>query len=286
MAVLDLHALTEERVRLVEEQQDARALADVEHVAQALFGLADVLVDHPGQIDAVEVQPQFACDHLGGHGLACAAGAAEQGGDTVAEVGQPLEAPVLEHRPAQPHMRLEVPQLAMDVRGQDQVLPAVGAGQRRQEFALRRRRAPQRVTHRVRAAGSGAGDERDLGRGQALRGQDRRRRPAAVGLPDREPFRGGQAGKLDRGRVGAGLPVRRAAAQDQVAQLPRRDPVGPAHLRGLRPVADRPGMARQPEHRRQGRRRRPPVRQQSLGVDRQQRPPKPARELARQGPPP
>ncbi len=106
--VLHLHAAAEQRVGLVEEQQRAGALAGVEHLAQPLLGLADVLVDHAGEVDAIEIEPERARQHLRRHGLAGAARPAEQRRDAVAEMGEPLEAPFLIDRPAQPHLRLEV----------------------------------------------------------------------------------------------------------------------------------------------------------------------------------
>ena len=52
-ASLHLNAGAEECVGLVEEEQAAGAFAGVEDVAQALLGLADVFVDHPGEVDAI-----------------------------------------------------------------------------------------------------------------------------------------------------------------------------------------------------------------------------------------
>ena len=62
MGVLDLGALAEQRVRLVEEQ-DRRILgARVEDCAQVLLGLADVLADDLREVDAVEVELQLGSD--------------------------------------------------------------------------------------------------------------------------------------------------------------------------------------------------------------------------------
>ena len=62
VAVLDLAALAEQRVGLVEEQDRAAVLGGVEQAAQVLLGLADVLADHRRQIDAVEIEPQLVGD--------------------------------------------------------------------------------------------------------------------------------------------------------------------------------------------------------------------------------
>ena len=75
--VLHLRAAAEQRVGLVEEQQRAAVLAGVEHVAQPLLGLADIFVDHAGQINAQEVEAERAGQHLRGHGLAGAGWTAE-----------------------------------------------------------------------------------------------------------------------------------------------------------------------------------------------------------------
>ena len=60
VAVLDLAALAEQRVGLVEEQDRAAVLGRVEDAAQVLLGLADVLAHHAGEVDPVEVEPQLA----------------------------------------------------------------------------------------------------------------------------------------------------------------------------------------------------------------------------------
>ena len=60
VAVLDLAALAEQGVGLVEEEDGAALLGGVEDAAQVLLGLADVLADHRGEVDAVEVEPQLA----------------------------------------------------------------------------------------------------------------------------------------------------------------------------------------------------------------------------------
>ena len=61
VAVLDLAPLAEEGVGLVEEEDRAAVLGRVEDPAQVLLGLADVLADHAGQVDPVQVQAQARC---------------------------------------------------------------------------------------------------------------------------------------------------------------------------------------------------------------------------------
>ena len=48
VGVIDLHPPPEQSVRLVEEQHHRCSLAGVEHLAQMLLGLADVLIDDAG----------------------------------------------------------------------------------------------------------------------------------------------------------------------------------------------------------------------------------------------
>jgi hypothetical protein len=78
MCILDLAALAEQRIRFAEEQYGAGRLRLVEQAGEVLLGLADVLVDDAGQIDAIQVEGQFAGQDLGGHRLAGARLAAEQ----------------------------------------------------------------------------------------------------------------------------------------------------------------------------------------------------------------
>ena len=81
VAVAHLAAFAEERIGLVEEQDRAAVLRGVEHPAQVLFGFADVLAHHRGQIDPIEIETQLAGEHFGRHGLARAARAGEERAD-------------------------------------------------------------------------------------------------------------------------------------------------------------------------------------------------------------
>src|SRR6266545_942323 len=95
VAVLDLGTFAEQGVGLVEEEDGPAFLGGVEHLAQVLLGLADVLADHGREVDAEEVEPELAGEDLGGHGLAGAAGAGEQGAHPQAARGAGGEAPVV-----------------------------------------------------------------------------------------------------------------------------------------------------------------------------------------------
>ena len=95
VAVLDLRALAEQGIGLVEEQDRAAALGGREDAAQVALGLADIFADDAGEIDAIEIEPQVAREHLGRHGLAGAARAGEQRADAAAAVELGAEAPAL-----------------------------------------------------------------------------------------------------------------------------------------------------------------------------------------------
>ena len=82
VAVLDLGALAEQRVGLVEEQHRAARLGGVEDAPQVLLGLADVLADTTWlRSIRYRSSPSSSGEHLGGHRLAGAARAREQRAD-------------------------------------------------------------------------------------------------------------------------------------------------------------------------------------------------------------
>ena len=60
VAVPHFAAFAEERVGFVEKQDRAAVLRRVEHPAQVLFGFADVLAHHRGQIDPIEIEMELA----------------------------------------------------------------------------------------------------------------------------------------------------------------------------------------------------------------------------------
>src|SRR5206468_5853939 len=95
--VLDLGALTEERVRLVEEQDGAAPLRLVERGREVLLRLADVLGDHGCEVDAVEILAELARERLGGGGLPRTGRPGEERSDALAARQPAPEAPVVEH---------------------------------------------------------------------------------------------------------------------------------------------------------------------------------------------
>ncbi len=97
VCVLDLGALAEDGVRLVEEQHGVGAVGLREDPLQVLLGLADVLVHHRRQLHHVQVQAQVGGDHLRRQGLAGAGLAREQAEDAPAAPAARAEPPVAQH---------------------------------------------------------------------------------------------------------------------------------------------------------------------------------------------
>src|SRR5262249_28090819 len=124
VAVLDFAALAEEGVGLVEEQDRASVLGSVEDPGEVLLGLADVLADHRGEVDAEESEMQLLGQHLRGHGLAGAALALEEGGD--AEPARVLagEAPAIMNRQSVADLAGNSTQHRRLRLGQDEIVPA------------------------------------------------------------------------------------------------------------------------------------------------------------------
>ena len=108
MRVLDLHAVAEERIGFVKKQQRPGSFAGVKNIAQPLFGFADILVHHAGQIDAEKLQTQRACQHLRGHGFAGAAGTGKQSRDSLPQMREPRKIPLFVNLPAQQHLGFKI----------------------------------------------------------------------------------------------------------------------------------------------------------------------------------
>ena len=244
-----------------------------EDALQVLLGLADVLVDHGGEVDDVQLQVEVVRDHLGGHRLAGARVAGEQGGDPDAATAAGPHPPVSEHLLPVPGPQRDLLQGGEDGGRQHQVGPADArldpAGEPLQRGPVLRARAEAevpgadpvvRLEHRLHPCGlRGA---RDLLRPEPeLRGRLER-----VGLgdgprerepPDRLALLGGARRHLHEERRG-GRPQRvpRDLADEQ--QRPRigdqlLEQVGALlHRRdrtGHDPGAGEPGLAdREPRH--------------------------------------
>ena len=105
VGVLDLGALAEDGVGLVEEQDGVAVGRLVEDAVEVLLGLADVLADHRRQVDLVQLEAQLGGDDLGGHRLAGAGRAGEEGGRRPRPRPAAVEAPRLQHGAAVAHRR-------------------------------------------------------------------------------------------------------------------------------------------------------------------------------------
>src|SRR6266545_7406847 len=65
MAIGHLRALAEQSVSLVEHEDGASCLRLVEDASEILLGLADVLTDDRGEVDAVELDAEVVSEDLG-----------------------------------------------------------------------------------------------------------------------------------------------------------------------------------------------------------------------------
>src|SRR6266542_3703563 len=94
VGVADLGTAGHQRVALVEQQQDVELLGPGEDAVEVAFGLTYVLVDHGGQIDAVDVEVQPGRQMARGERLAGTARSAEQGADAAVDRTRPGAADV------------------------------------------------------------------------------------------------------------------------------------------------------------------------------------------------
>src|SRR5439155_14002746 len=125
VAVAHLGATAEESIGLVEEEDRAASFSGVKNAPEVLLGLADVLADDAGEIDAIEIEVEVGRDDLRGHRLSGAARAREQRGDAPTTAELRAEAPRLVHASAIRDLARELAQLPADVIAHDDVVPAV-----------------------------------------------------------------------------------------------------------------------------------------------------------------
>ena len=78
VGVLDVRALAEQRVRLVEEEDRVGAVGGGEDAVEVLLGLPDVLRHHGRQVEPEDLLAEIGREHLGGHRLARARVAREE----------------------------------------------------------------------------------------------------------------------------------------------------------------------------------------------------------------
>ncbi len=124
--ILDLRALAEQRVGLVEQQDRAGALRRAEDAFEILFGLADVLGDDRRKVDAVQLEPDVVGDHRSRHRLARTRGAGEEDHQAGAAARALDQSPAAVHALAVPDRRRDVVQVLQGIRGQHEVAPVCG----------------------------------------------------------------------------------------------------------------------------------------------------------------
>ena len=148
VAVLDFGALAEERVGLIEEQQHAAFLGGIEDLLEILLGFADVLADHCGEVDAVEIEAQLVREHLGRECLAGAAGSGEERADAQTAPAARGESPGLVDRHAMTGLRRKLAQRFFLHVGQDQIVPVAAGTMRSAKSSSRGRESERQAFHR------------------------------------------------------------------------------------------------------------------------------------------
>ncbi len=123
--IIPFGAAPEQGIGFVEEKDAVRALGGGEDPLEVLLRLADVLADHGGEIHPEEVDAEFVCQHLGGHGLACARGSGKECVHPASARQPGAESPALEYRRRAGRARAELPQLGDGVSGEDEIVPLV-----------------------------------------------------------------------------------------------------------------------------------------------------------------
>ena len=75
---MHVRALREQRVSFVDEEQDIELFRPREDAVQVLFRFTDVLVDHRGQVETIQIHLQHGREQAGSQRFARAARSAEQ----------------------------------------------------------------------------------------------------------------------------------------------------------------------------------------------------------------
>ena len=183
VGVLDLAALAEQSVALVEEEDAPGVPRLLKDRPQVLFGLADVLADDLGQIDLVQLHVQLVGDDLGAHGLAGARLPREEDGQPPAVPHLAVKAPAVVHLVLMADVPAGLLHQPLLLVGQDDVLPGIGGGHPAGQLSQAVDRLPVAAlmqqlppdgpapleagqAHRLRAG------RRDLPRGKAELGRD------------------------------------------------------------------------------------------------------------------
>ena len=121
LRALELGALAEQRVGLVEQEHRVRVVGLVKDPAEIFLGLADVLRDDRGEIDPYELEAELRGHDRSRHGLAGARLPGVQASDTARDAEVALEAPALEDLRALLDHRDHVAQRIDDIVGQHEL---------------------------------------------------------------------------------------------------------------------------------------------------------------------
>ena len=110
VAVLNLAALAEQRISLVDHQHRAAVLGGVEHPPEVLLGLADVLAHDLAQVDPVKIHVQLGGYHLGCERLAGSARTGEERRHPGAVAAGPGDLPLLVDQGTVARVAQQIPQ--------------------------------------------------------------------------------------------------------------------------------------------------------------------------------
>ncbi len=123
MGVLDVRALAEHRVRLVEQQHTVDAIRLGEDAVEVLLRLTDVLVDDRRQVDDIQVQAKVVGHDFRGHRFSRARVAREQGRQAATLDRGAAHAPGIEDQVPIASTRGQLVELHRDLVGEHQVAP-------------------------------------------------------------------------------------------------------------------------------------------------------------------
>src|SRR6185437_15161434 len=146
MSVLHLAPLAEQSVGLIEKKDRGAVAGERKDAIEVLLGLADVLADDSGEVDAPEIESGFAREHGGAHRFPCAWASAEERGDA----GSAREAPLRENPLAMADGAAKPAKLGEACERQHEVLPALfGRNPLREAAKLDASLTPRRGDERI-----------------------------------------------------------------------------------------------------------------------------------------
>ena len=115
-------AFAEQRIRFIEEQNCVRRFRFLKNLRKILFGLAYILADDRRQIDLIQLQSEFACNHAGRERFTGARGAGEQRIEARRTDLRMLR-PILINPRFEFHVITEFAELSLLLFGQDKIIP-------------------------------------------------------------------------------------------------------------------------------------------------------------------